>query len=201
MNKNDFSLFSVITSDPTTPEKLDALLEFFSKKYQNSLLIDNLASGPLDIFKPWNIELINSFLTEKKFGWQAIIMRGMETVAFRNDQDGRIIKYAQFSASDQILLNVLLWQMDRLRNVSSASAFTFFSFILKLENQLLLNTQENALILLTKPDARVHPTNVKREIVDFIRETLVGSMKLQVIMTSCNPTTPACVERENLFKM
>ena len=92
------------------------------------------------------------------------------------------IKYKQLSSGEKLQLSIYLWEYDILMKYSK------------------INKEKHMLLLIDEPDSHLHPSKLN-EIISLLKKDFVKEMKMQVIMTTHNPSIISLVDKENVFVM
>lgn len=126
--------------------------------------------------QPW--KKINSLLSENGFTHQVTYPED-DSVNFNcqfiNDKN-ETFSFQELSSGEQMIVNLILWSYnDKLSEI-------------------------NDIILMDEPDAHLHPS-MSKLFYKIVSEELVDKYKIQVIMTTHNPSTVALLPEDNIFIM
>lgn len=173
-----------------------------------------------------DLKLINDYLSKKKFKWSIYLkdqngftndnynferynditsyifpmnllpLKSIEEFIFKEYNGDSEISHDSLSSGEKLLLTIYLWEFSYEQ--SNQKNNTEKSAVISANQNKLMKDQ--FVLLLDEPDAHLH-TNKLKYIFDFIENTLVREMKMQVILTTHNPATLTLVENKNLFVM
>ena len=151
------------------------------------------------------IEKINKFLKEKNFKWSIkveengggygvgnFIIKSINQISFIDEKSN--VSFNDLSPGERLLLSMYIWEFDLYKD-------DFIEGTVTKSSAKDIKSSNRYVLLLDEPDVHLHPSKFKHEIVDFLKQTLIENLKIQVIMTTHNPCTIALAQSTDVFCM